>query len=53
MPFGQKRVVLVCYAVFSKLLSSQYTKQGNAEEAAWVEEGDLVEGHKQRPEKHR
>lgn len=48
-----KNVVLLCYAIFSKLLSSQYIKQGNAEEAAWVEKGDLVGGLKQHPKKHR
>lgn len=43
MPFGQKSV-LVCYVVFSKLISSQHIQQGNADEAAWVEEGDWLKG---------
>lgn len=43
-PLVKKSVVLVCYVVHSKLNSWQCIKQGNSEEAAWVEEGGLVEG---------
>lgn len=44
MPFDQQSVALVCYVVCTKLISRQYIKQGKSDEAAWVEEGDLVEG---------